>query len=105
MLKLECLNECGCHPHEKRCEKGDIMHERDLDVMPLSDATLKRRSEEEFGTSKEENQECLDVFKKVVYIKSLHGLKMSPMWGEGIKVQHTWEAIQMHPVKCLPCIS
>ena len=51
-LKLGCLNVRGCNLHEKRCEIGDIMRDRDLDVLALSETKLKGRGEENFGTFK-----------------------------------------------------
>ncbi len=54
VLKPECLNVRGCNQHEKkRSEIGDIMHERDLVVITLSETKLKGRDEEKFGTFKE----------------------------------------------------
>jgi len=43
----------GCNQHEKRCEIGDIMRERDLDVLALSETKLKGRGEEKFGIFKD----------------------------------------------------
>lgn len=47
ILKLDWVNVCGCNRDEKRFEAGNIMRERNLDVLGLGDTKLKGK--EKFG--------------------------------------------------------
>ncbi len=68
----------ACNKHKKKCEIGDIMHERDLDGMALSETRLKGRAEEKFGTFKDVKSE---VYQGMYAREGVAIVMKDELWG------------------------